>query len=41
MAGYGALLGFAAKVISDGSEMLLQIVNPGIIGGFVLPVLGG
>jgi len=27
-------------MLSEGSEMLLEILNPGIIGGLVLPVLG-
>ena len=38
---YGALLGLAAKFISDGAEMLLEFgLPPGVIGGVVLPVLG-
>eukprot|EP00897_Mesotaenium_endlicherianum_P006020 jgi/Mesen1/5446/ME000271S04468 len=37
---YGFLLLVAAKMISDGSEGLLQVLNPGIIGGLVLPILG-
>eukprot|EP00762_Andalucia_godoyi_P003799 ANDGO_08530.mRNA.1 hypothetical protein DICPUDRAFT_153287 len=41
MAMYGFVLAVGAKIISDGSEMLLLIMNPGFIGGFVLPVLGG
>jgi ABC-type spermidine/putrescine transport system permease subunit II len=28
-----------AKLLSDGSEILLEILGPGIIGGFFLPVL--
>lgn len=27
-------------MISNGSELLLEILNPGIIGGVVLPILG-
>ena len=29
-----------ALLLSDGSELLLEIVDPGIIGGVALPVLG-
>lgn len=29
-----------AGLLAEGSELLLEIVNPGIIGGVVLPVLG-
>ena len=29
-----------AKLISDGSELLLEILDPGIIGGLVLPIMG-
>lgn len=29
-----------ANLLSDGSELLLEILNPGIIGGVVLPILG-
>ena len=37
---YGIILAFGAKTISDGSELLMEILDPGIVGGFVLPVLG-
>mgnify|MGYP001101749925 CR=1 FL=1 len=38
---FGAILAYGAKMISDGSEMLLDVWNqPGFIGGFLLPVLG-
>ena len=38
---YGAILGFAAKLISEGAEMLLDLdIQPAIIGGVVLPVMG-
>mmetsp|Transcript_14730 Transcript_14730/g.57778 ORF Transcript_14730/g.57778 Transcript_14730/m.57778 type:complete len:555 (-) Transcript_14730:34-1698(-) len=40
MAFYGALLAYGAKLIADGSELLLEILHPGIIGGLVLPILG-
>lgn len=36
---YGYLMFLAAKLLSDGSEILLQILGPGIIGGLFLPVL--
>lgn len=37
---YGYLLFTAAKFISDGSELLLEVMNPGLLGGLVLPILG-
>eukprot|EP00270_Netrium_digitus_P012395 TRINITY_DN401_c0_g1_i6.p1 TRINITY_DN401_c0_g1~~TRINITY_DN401_c0_g1_i6.p1 ORF type:complete len:648 (+),score=189.53 TRINITY_DN401_c0_g1_i6:189-2132(+) len=37
---YGYLLLIAAQLISEGSEMLLLVLDPGIIGGLLLPVLG-
>ncbi len=38
---YGAILGIAAKMISDGAEMLLDLnLPPAIVGGVVLPVMG-
>ncbi|KAF8069707.1 NCL2 [Scenedesmus sp. PABB004] len=37
---FGYILLSGAKLLSDGSELLLEIVSPGIIGGVVLPVLG-
>ncbi|XP_048583165.1 sodium/calcium exchanger NCL1 isoform X2 [Nematostella vectensis] len=38
---YGAILGVAAKCISDGAELLLDLGLPAsIVGGMVLPLLG-
>jgi len=37
---YGYILARAAKLLADGSELLLDILDPGLIGGFVLPLLG-
>ncbi|GLJ37273.1 hypothetical protein SUGI_0756080 [Cryptomeria japonica] len=37
---YGYLLCLAAKFMADGSEELLAVTGPGIIGGLFLPVLG-
>lgn len=37
---YGYLMFLAATCLSNGSEMLLQIMGPGIVGGLFLPVLG-
>ncbi|XP_078361609.1 uncharacterized protein LOC144645969 isoform X2 [Oculina patagonica] len=38
---YGAILGVAAKCISDGAELLLDLgCSPSLIGGIVLPLLG-
>lgn len=40
MASYGFLLFKAAVLIGDGSEKLLLIYGPGIVGGLVIPILG-
>jgi Ca2+/Na+ antiporter len=40
MAVYGYILMNASKTISDGSEMLLLMYGPGIIGGLLIPILG-
>ncbi|CAK9156224.1 unnamed protein product, partial [Ilex paraguariensis] len=37
---YGYLMFLAATSLSNGSELLLQILGPGLIGGLLLPVLG-
>jgi len=37
---YGFILMKASEIISDGSEMLLLLYGPGIIGGLVIPMLG-
>ncbi|KAK9285462.1 hypothetical protein L1049_024655 [Liquidambar formosana] len=37
---YGYLMFRAAKFLSSGSEILLEIPGPGIVGGLFLPVLG-
>lgn len=37
---YGYMLLKAATLLSDGSELLLTVMSPGVIGGLVLPVLG-
>ncbi|KAI3859248.1 hypothetical protein MKW98_007629 [Papaver atlanticum] len=37
---YGALMFFAARFLSTGSELLLEILGPGIVGGLFLPMLG-
>ncbi|BBN06185.1 hypothetical protein MPTK1_3g19130 [Marchantia polymorpha subsp. ruderalis] len=37
---YGYLLLIAAQLISKGSELLLEVMNPGLIGGLLLPILG-
>ncbi|GLT55679.1 hypothetical protein SLA2020_287790 [Shorea laevis] len=36
---YGYLMYLAAIYLSDGSELLLEILGPGIIGGLFLPIL--
>jgi len=40
MACYGFILFKAAVLIGDGSEKLLLIYGPGIVGGLVIPILG-
>lgn len=40
MLAYGYLMLVGAKCLSSGSELLLNILGPGIIGGLFLPVLG-
>ncbi|KAF5200688.1 Calcium-binding ef-hand [Thalictrum thalictroides] len=37
---YGFLMFTAARYLSNGSELLLEILGPGLIGGLFLPVLG-
>ncbi|XP_058100674.1 sodium/calcium exchanger NCL1-like [Magnolia sinica] len=37
---YGCLMFLAAKFLSTGSELLLELLGPGIIGGLFLPILG-
>ena len=40
MAVYGGLLAYGAERISTGSEKLLEVWGPGLVGGLLLPVLG-
>ena len=37
---YGFGLLQAANLIADGSELLLEVLSPGLVGGLLLPVLG-
>ncbi|KAK4796665.1 hypothetical protein SAY86_028991 [Trapa natans] len=37
---YGYLMYIAATFLSSGSELLLEILGPGLIGGLFLPILG-
>ena len=37
---YGAILAWGAKQINIGSDKLLEVFPPGLIGGVLLPVLG-
>ncbi|KAF7140329.1 hypothetical protein RHSIM_Rhsim06G0204200 [Rhododendron simsii] len=37
---YGYLMFLAATCLCNGSELLLEILGPGLIGGLLLPVLG-
>eukprot|EP01018_Ginkgo_biloba_P000152 Gb_27008 [translate_table: standard] len=40
MVAYGYLMYIAATWLSNGSELLLGVMGPGIIGGLFLPILG-
>ncbi|KAG9150015.1 hypothetical protein Leryth_010063 [Lithospermum erythrorhizon] len=37
---YGSLMYLAATYLSTGSELLLEILGPGLVGGLLLPILG-
>ena len=37
---YALLLAYGAKQINGGSDRLLEIFEPGLIGGVLLPTLG-
>ncbi|GLJ11005.1 hypothetical protein SUGI_0140160 [Cryptomeria japonica] len=37
---YGFFMFKAASLLSDGSELLLNVMGPGIVGGLFLPILG-
>lgn len=37
---YGYLMFLAATYLSSGSELLLEILGPGLVGGLFLPMLG-
>jgi len=37
---YGFLMYKAATYLSTGSELLLEIMGPGLVGGLLLPILG-
>ncbi|KAL9998084.1 putative calcium/proton exchanger [Helianthus debilis subsp. tardiflorus] len=37
---YGYLMFLAATYLSAGSELMLEILGPGIVGGLFLPILG-
>lgn len=37
---YGYLMFLAATYLSAGSELLLEILGPGVVGGLLLPALG-
>lgn len=37
---YGRVVLLGANLIAEGSEQLLEVLDPGIIGGLLLPVLG-
>ncbi|XXG77508.1 hypothetical protein AAC387_Pa08g1650 [Persea americana] len=37
---YGSFMFMGAKYLSTGSELFLQILGPGVVGGLFLPILG-
>lgn len=37
---YGFILTQASNLIADGSELLTLVLNPGLVGGLVLPLMG-
>lgn len=37
---YGYLMFMAATYLSSGSELLLEVLGPGVVGGLFLPMLG-
>ena len=37
---YGYLMFLAATYLSSGSELLLEILGPGLVGGLIVPILG-
>ncbi|KAL8242631.1 hypothetical protein R6Q59_012933 [Mikania micrantha] len=37
---YGYLMFVAAKYLSTGCELMLEILGPGVVGGLFLPILG-
>ena len=37
---YGYVLYLSAKLIADGSELLAVVLDPGLVGGLLLPVMG-
>ena len=39
-AAYGYILFRASGMISDGAELLMLVLSPGLVGGFILPVMG-
>jgi hypothetical protein len=40
MLAYGFLVYKGSSYISDGSEQLLQVMGPGLVGGLLVPILG-
>ena len=40
LSAYAYVLFSASKLISDGAELLLLVLSPGLVGGLILPVLG-
>ena len=37
---YGYILYLSAKLIADGSELLSVVLDPGLVGGLLLPIMG-
>lgn len=37
---YGYILAKGSKILADGCELLMEVLDPGFIGGLLLPILG-
>lgn len=40
LAAYAYMIFFAGRLVSKGSEYLLTVLDAGLVGGLVLPILG-
>ncbi|KAJ3440617.1 sodium/calcium exchanger ncl [Anaeramoeba flamelloides] len=37
---FGIVITYGSKILADGSDLLTEVINPGLVGGTLLPVLG-